>query len=493
MIGTAIRRKLRINPYTFVDLRSMSNEDILRIQESRESLCYKRWDEKEYAYFVSPEFVQLAFDQLKLKEYKTYKEVIAAGLEEAYVQYHLNKVDSKVKFPMDFDVYREEKTLSSWEQADRLGKIHEYMSGIRFFPKVESDRRVFYKGDYEEYIKSLSPVQLFDLLGRYRSPIPPSVQTYERPETFIDTALMQSDKYVSVIRGMPEPVYAPGDGFGICAYVCKMLGKKCVSTEDSDIGYEARLIGLIDHKELFKINRLKEARSVFLGNMINYLSDEEYEQICGHEFVVQWDEQPRINKGEWYNLGDVRGWSTKQSPYVVREGKVVYEKILVNLGDKYDLFPEDPLATAACKKLNIPVCGVTKEKLRIACKNVCGEASYNIFTRSFSQDLKHGRPGHDKDVGELIEWYPDQYYVLDGYYGPVVMSRHDDNILREFKWDGKFIAAVLSHPKRKVFVQMSDGVKHRIHLSSYSEESREAVFMLASDFTYYKEKVDNLV
>lgn len=305
--------------------------------------------------------------------------------------------------------------------------------------------------------------------------------------------MYQVDKYVSIIRSMPEPIYVPGDAFGVVSYVCRMLGKKCVSSEPEDIGIEARWLGLVDYKEGYKYERVLECKSVFLGNMVAYLSDLEYMQLSSHPYVVQWDEIPRTDKGTWYNLGDVRAWSTKPYYPIMQESKVIYERILVNLQQKYFIVPQDQLSQVMCKKLGIQTSIANdKEKLHVVSRTILGEPSYNMFTRSFSYDLTNARPGHTKDVGELIEWYPDVKYVLDGYYGPILMKKHDDNVLRKYEYNGEFFTSVLAHPGRKHYVQLGE-TKLRIVLAQYSDVTKEAVFVLASDYAYTKEKISNLV
>jgi len=479
----ALRTGLRVRPYERADVLAMVDEDIVRIRESINSMSLD-WDMKEYAYFVSSPVVKTAIDSKKLIEFTSYKEMILAGKIDRYLQFHENK-KNLYGVPDDYDTYLENETLYNWCQAVRLEKEDEYFQGIGIFPEKIVSKRVKYSGDYDEYIKSLTDVQLFQLYSKYRQPLSVRHQTYERATTFVQTMTEQIEKYILVLRDMEEPIYIPGDGIGTGSYVCRMLKKRYISCEMNSIGYESYLVGLITHFGVFRLEDAETCASVFLGNVVNYLSEDEMASIS-HKKICIWDEQPKNIDG-WVNGGDVRLWYNYSIIPVLPEMKFKYPVILSNLSNKYNLVPEDNICKAIMIKYKISP--NARKKLLITSHPVVGKPSYCVFTRSFSYDVKHGRKGQMKDLcGEMIEWRPDPM-ILDGYFGKVALAEYEKNVLSSFEFNGDIIEAKVKYPARYKYVRMGSENVKVVHVGN-NLVTGKSQYRFNSDYKFTKEYKD---
>jgi len=488
-ITRAISLKLRVHPYELDDIKVMSVDDLIRIKSSIKSLEEGNWDRKECAYFLSSNVSQLIISNKKITKVSGHVMARELGCLGAYIQcFEYNVKNGIYDFFDDYEEYCSLYVLDSWEKSQNLGVLELYFSEIGIFEKKVSELYVVkYKGDYSSYISSLSYKEYFLLLSSFRRSCPVSRQDYMSPVTFVDTSMSQIEKYMVILKDMNEPIYIPGDGIGTASYVCKMLGKKYLSSEPWSIGKEGVYCGLISKIGYFDLNDVALCSSVFLGNMAKYLSDADMYALSSYD-VVQWDEQP-ILPGIWYNKGDVRLWSTIKSPLYLDERKVRYEDIVVHLSQKYCLVPMDNISNALLKKKKI-VPDSKLPKLNIGGVVKRGFPSYNIYTRSYSNDLKHARSGQVKDLGELIEWYIDSKYVLDGYYGPVNCRGYDTNVLKEYEFNGDEFVSTQNYPYRKTVVLVG-GDYQKIVCVSYNKKTKKAVYLLSSDFSYRKRDLNS--
>jgi len=339
-----------------------------------------------------------------------------------------------------------------------------------------------YCGDYDDYIHSITDVMYMRHLSENRQWLAVKHQDYDSPTTFVITAMDQVEKYICAIKPLPEPVYIPGDGIGIGSYVCKMLGKKYVSSEPYSIGREAILVGLITSGRFYREEDALVCKSVFFGNLSAFVSPN-YKNLCNIKICL-WDEQPDLRDIEWYNGGDSRLWYSYPVVPVVPEMKIKYVRALINLGKKFNIIPVDNITKAIYKKYKIKSNDKCKE-LKVGAYPRSGENMYCFTTRAFTYDIKHGRRGQMKDLGDMIEWVPDKI-LLDGYVGPVGMSEYDNNVLKVFEFDGTTIIAKEPNYRRIRYVKLGNE-KHRISLVGYDEINKLARFMLNSEYCYRKD------
>jgi len=483
----ALNAKIRVKPYDPSEIKFFSNDDLDRVSDSIKSL-ETEWDGKEFAYFVSEPLARMLIDSKKKTTFSSYKEVKMAGKMELYLAHHERKAFRK-DMPDDYIEYLENETLHDWRQAARLDMLKYYFSGVGIFPELdpseESKRRVIYKNDYEDFIKSLSDVELFKLFGEFRQPITVINQQYDNASTFVQTVMEQIEKYVLILRDLEEPIYIPGDGLGAGSYVCKMLGKKYISCEPNAIGYESHLVGLITYRCSFNIQDAKTCNTVFLGNVANFLSKEERLSLKEMRVCI-WDEQPPDIKG-WFNGGDVRLWYNYEVVPLMPEMKFKFPQLIRNLSKKYNLIPEDNISAAVLEKLKIK--SNPNRKLIITGRPKLGVPSYCIFTRSFSYDTKHGRRGQMKDmVSDLIEWRPDDI-LLDGYYGKIAIKEYDDNVIRDFEFVNGLIEAKVKNPVRMRFVQMGKERQRVVYLGQ-NKINLKHQYRFNSDYCYTRKVED---
>jgi len=226
----------------------------------------------------------------------------------------------------------------------------------------------------------------------------------------------------------------------------------------------------------------KKCDCIFLGNIVNFI-DKDFD---GYK-VFMWDENPYL-KGKWYNLGDVRSWSTVSMDILYKDTKVKYQKILKNLDEKYNLVPADQMSGTILRFLQIG--NYKEDKLEL---NVCVKVNkkgnyYNIYTRGFSNDYRRGRLGNEKEIGNDIVVLDGQINVLDGYFGVLNFGAYSTSVLRDYECDGAIYKSKVTNPYIYHYVTFGDECK-RVSCVYYDKKTREAHFMLTSDFAYVPRKL----
>lgn len=478
---------LRLEPYEVEEARSMSSEHILKIRQSVISISDK-WNEEEYAFFVSEPLVKMIIENRKLEVKYTYLQACDYNLQDLYIKFFEDvdackrdvRFNGTFSFTDDYKEYLEKYTICNYSHAIRLGKVDEYFSGVGIFPLKESSRRIIYANDYDEYISQLSHVEYFELIVQFRNRVPAKDQTYDNPVTFVDTALDQIEKYIEVLRVMEEPIYIPGDGIGAGSYACKVLGKQYFSSEPNLIGKEARLCGLISSSNSFNLLDARGCKSVFLANVVKYLDQDVFTMLRSDNKVVQWDEQPILH-GKWYNGGDVRLWFNYYTEPMIKETKLKYDRILLNLSKKFNLVASDNLCRAALRKLDIKK--NNKSPLLISTHPKIGIPSYCILTRGFNFDAKNGHVGQIKDfVTEQIKWSSNGV-LLDGYCGKLPLQQYENKVLKNPSYDGYFYILKEKVPGYKKYLEQGNSWL-KIVLVSHDKVTHESRYMLNSDFGY---------
>lgn len=479
---------LRMKPYTREEVLLMDQDQLDMIRKSVLSMATK-WDEKEYAYFLSEPHIKLLIDSVRPRKKTTYIEAKESGEMEFYIMYHEqyqkfwdNEFHKKYLFADDYEFYLREETINGLDHAKALGMVAEYFSGIGIFPEVGSSRRVIYNNDYDLYIAQLTPPEYLELVSKYRKYEPAKYQKFDDPRTFIDTALNQVEKYVAIMQDLEEPIYIPGDGLGIGSYVARMLKKKYFSSEPHKIGYEARKCGLITSDRPFMLLDCVGMKTVFLANIVQYLDSDIYKMLLDSKIkICLWDEMPDLSLGRWKNGGDVRLWYNYDGPLVLKESKIKYERILLNLSKRFNLIPVDNLCVATLAKLRI-------EKNSNSPLIVCthprrGSPSYCILTRSFNFDLKNGRTGQLKDIcGETVEWSSDNKLV-DGFCGMLPLKEYEDKVIRKIRYQGTYFTIKERVPGYKRFVQLAN-FRYKVAFVGCDPVTKESKYMLNSDFGY---------
>lgn len=479
--------KLRLTPYSLDDLNKFSNSDLQRINDSRNSMLQRIWDGKEYAFFCSDERFRCYFDQLVEVDI-SWERAVAMGREKEYVSFQIARSDNVVSprkyiFLDDYEDYLNVRVINSYHKALANDCLGEYFSGIRFFPKVPRRAHVVYGDDYNEYILSLDRYQLFDLYKKYRDDKSPLEQNYTLPTEFFGVAIDQYELYskvFDVIKGLDFTVYIPGDGIGIGSFICATKGIKYYSSEPSPIGYESVSIGLITSCSGYSRLDADRCDCVFLGNVANYLNDD----FKGMR-VFQVDENPKID-GKWFTLGDSRIWSNFYKDIIFKDMKIRYKKILINLSEKYSLVPQDQFSRTAVQFLDLKV-NLALPKLNICVKVISHDNCYNIFTRGFSHDYSKGRPGQEKDLGDIVT-ISNQPSVLDGFYGSLNFGKYSTVVLKKYVCCGNVFQAKLSNPYIYHYVQLGEDCK-RVICVYFDKKTHQANFMLASDYAYIPNKL----
>jgi len=161
----------------------------------------------------------------------------------------------------DFQEYIDKFCVSSYKMAQEKMCLGEYFSGVGVFPVVVTSCRINYTGDYDDYIRSLTRNELFELYGKYRYSERNRNQDYSTPVSFITTAMEQIENYTVMfrkIKSLGYSVYIPGDGIGLGSYISSMLGIKYFSSEPNDIGRESNIQGLISSRNSFSYEDAKK-------------------------------------------------------------------------------------------------------------------------------------------------------------------------------------------------------------------------------------------
>jgi len=251
-------------------------------------------------------------------------------------EWPIEKHGLRVKYNQDMDDYYQHRGITSWLQAEREGKLAMYFSGVGFFPKEKEAYRLRqYKGDYDIFLKSLTFERYLCYLRDYFDHIPARRQIYTSAVHFYQTAMCQISEYIEIIKDMDDPIYIPGDGVGIGSYVCRLLGKRYYSSEPSEMGSDAVIMGMITEKASYDQKRAKECVSVFFGNCVYEIFPKE---------VARWMELQYLKvEGVKVVICDDKGLIQSQCCLSNHEEpEVIYDRIeccRLKVTDSYEYYP----------------------------------------------------------------------------------------------------------------------------------------------------------
>jgi len=262
-----------IEGYTMKEIQEFKDSDIERIYgaiRARDKQCV------EARYFFCNNYEMSWIQNMItswLKPISTWRVAEARGHLDFYFsgqgEWPVKSPGPKVQYTGDLEDYYLNRGVVNWRQAKEQNKLEVYFSGYGLFPKVQDAYRVrSYKNDYDEFVKSLSFEEYLNFLRDHFEHIAPRRQVYSSAVYFYQTAMCQVAEYIEVLKDMIEPIYIPGDGIGIGSYVCSLLGKQYYSSEPSDMGREAVLMGVIKERAKYSKEKAYECASVFFGNCL---------------------------------------------------------------------------------------------------------------------------------------------------------------------------------------------------------------------------------
>lgn len=406
----AKQKGIRLDPYNLSDVQQFTADDLQRIRDSVDSFEKGHWDEKEYAYFESDSIVRLIIDNKKIIPRQSFETLTNTEKLVVLRQGQLRGFRESEESIKSCYVW-------TWQQAVERGCLDSYMAGVGVFKDDVRSAGMVYSGDYDSYIKSLSAAEYMMLLFRKRTKAEP--ENFDDSRSFVDVGLSHVAIYTEIIKQVDETksIFLVGDGIGVGSYVCRLLNRTYGSSEPYDIGREARTIGLINCDE----GDVDKYDVVFLGNVVNYLSLEQFRKFSQRDNVIMWDERP-LGIENFSSGGDYRLWWRGTHVFIPDSGRYKYLPYLRRKMNKSKFKGIDQVSQAIIVSsglhksvgttLYVGVDYATIAKMPM--RNV-----YHIPTNSFVNSAQ-ARDGQLKRFKEdLIEWYESRYYLLETSYGPI--------------------------------------------------------------------------
>jgi len=459
----AVKLGLRTKPYDIADVKVMSDDQVLKIRKSLDSVINGEWDEQEFAFFESPAMVRLLIENRRIQEKPLFS---LLSSQEQLLRFRENRLDG---FKETVDELKQKYTCD-WRTAQKRGLLDNYFSGVELYDKIfKRTPYELYNDDYSDYIKTLTAEQYIDLLVKLRLPSQP--ENFDDPRTFIDVGLSQVAVYTEIIKQIPvtEKIQIVGDGIGIASYVCRMMNRLYTSFEPNPIGDVAREISLITKQD----DDFDPACVVFFGNVINYLTESQISRILLLPKVVIWDEKPSYLI-DVKNGGDFRLWYRGITVIIMDSGKYRYIPFLKSQMLKNEVYPLDVVSDAIITSLRQSLIsrGATgpglcsrkdKKKPKVKKFYVCVEFAaarrhikgakscvYHLPTNSYVTSSQ-AHSGQVKNYeGHLIEWYEGRKYLLDTYYGPLSYDKYSSVVLSQAQLieEGIYKAEGVPNPSR---------------------------------------------